>query len=218
MTTRHAHRPTPKAAGFIPTADERRINKAINDVENSTSGEVVAVVTSESDSYLFAPILWAALIALVVAWPLIYLTWMPVQWIYIVQIGIFAALTLLLSLRPLRYALVPKSIKHERAHARAVEQFLVQNLHTTEGRTGVLIFVSVAERFAEILADSAIHKAVPADTWQSIVDEMTAEIQQGRTADGFIRAIETTGKLLAKHFPPGTGPDNILTNHLIVLN
>jgi putative membrane protein len=218
MTTRQAHRPVPKAAGFIPTVDERRINKAINDVENTTSGEVVAVVASESDSYLFAPVLCAALIALIVAWPLIYLTWMPVQWIYVIQIIVFATLSLLLALRPLRYALVPKSMKHERAHARAVEQFLVQNLHTTEGRTGVLIFVSVGERFAEILADSAIHQIVPAETWQRIVDEMTAEIQDGRTADGFIHAIEKTGKLLAKHFPPGSGPDNILTNHLIVLN
>ncbi len=218
MTMRRAERPIPKAADFIPSDDERRVNKAINDAENRTSGEVVAVVASESDSYLFAPVLCAALIALITAWPLIYLTWMPVQWIYLIQILVFAGLALVLSTRPLRYALVPKSMKIERAHARAVEQFLVQNLHTTEGRTGVLIFVSVAERFAEILADSAIHQAVPPETWQRIVDQMTAKISAGQTADGFILAINETGDLLAKHFPPGTGPDNILTNHLIVLN
>jgi len=206
------------STGFIPADDEVRINRAINDVESRTSGEVVAVVASESDSYLFAPILAAALLALLAAWPLIYFTWMSVQWIYVVQIALFVALTVAFSLRPLRYMLVPKSMKHERAHARAVEQFLAQNLHTTEGRTGVLIFVSVAERFAEILADSAIHKAVPPETWQGIVDRMTAEIEDGRTADAFVHAIDSVGDLLARHFPPGSGPDNILTNHLIVIN
>lgn len=206
------------ATGFIPADDEVRINRAINDVENRTSGEVVAVVASESDSYQFAPILAAALLALLAAWPLIYFTWMSVQWIYVVQIALFVTLTIVLSLRPLRYMLVPKSMKHERAHARAVEQFLAQNLHTTEGRTGVLIFVSVAERFAEILADSAIHKAVPAETWQGIVDRMTSEIEEGQTADAFVHAIDAVGDLLARHFPPGSGPDNVLTNHLIVIN
>jgi len=206
------------STGFIPADDEVRINRAINDVESRTSGEVVAVVASESDSYLFAPILAAALLALLAAWPLIYFTWMSVQWIYVVQIALFVALTVAFSLRPLRYMLVPKPIKPARAHARAVEQFLAQNLHTTEGRTGVLIFVSVAERFAEILADSAIHKAVPPETWQGIVDRMTAEIEDGRTADAFVHAIDSVGDLLARHFPPGSGPDNILTNHLIVIN
>ena len=51
---------------------------------------------------------------------------------------------------------MPASIKHLHAHRRAVEQFLVQNLHTTSGRTGVLLFVSVAERYAQIVADKAI--------------------------------------------------------------
>jgi putative membrane protein len=203
--------------GFLGADDAQRISLAIQAAELKTSGEIVAVVARESDSYLWAPILVAALAALAIAAPLIFLTWMNVHWIYLIQIAVFAGLALLLAMRPLRYALVPLGLKRERAHARAVEQFLVQNLHTTAGRTGVLIFVSVAERYAEILADAGVHTKVSSTVWQGIVDQLTAEIAVGRTADGFIHAIDAVGKILTTHFPPGTSEDTALPNHLIVL-
>lgn len=218
MTQRRIVRNAPKAHTFIRTPDDQRISQAIAHAEAKTSGEILAVVASESDSYLYAPFLWAALAALAVVWPLIYFTWMTVQWIAVIQLLVFAGLALILSSRPLRYRLVPRAILTERAHARAVEQFLVQNLHTTAGRTGVLIFVSVAERYAEILADAGIHKKVPEGTWQRIVDELTSQIGAGQTTDGFVSAIEHVGKHLAEHFPPGSAPSNALPNHLIVLN
>jgi putative membrane protein len=206
------------ASSFIPTADEKRISAAIAMAEKSTSGEIVAVVAAQSDSYAYAPFLWAALFALLVPWPFIFFTWWPIQWIYLLQLVVFAALATLLTIGGWRHRLVPRSVKRHHAHGRAVEQFLVQNLHTTQGRTGVLIFVSVAERYAEILADKGIHAKVPAGTWQSIIDDLTHAIGQGNTADGFVKAIEQTGSILAAHFPPGTHDPNALPNHLIVLN
>ena len=116
-----------------------------------------------------------------------------------------------------RLALVPRSVKHARAHRRAVEQFLAQNLHTTVGRTGVLIFVSVGERFAEILADAAIHEKVPEGAWQAIVADLTEHIGKGQPGDGFVRAIAAVGEHLARHFPPDAGRPHALSNHLIVL-
>jgi putative membrane protein len=207
----------PNRGTLLSAAEEERIGEAIKRVERTTSGEIVAVVAAESDSYAWAPILVAALSALAVAGPLIVFTWMDVRWIYFWQVLVFAAAAVLLSLRPIRYLLVPRSVMRERAHARAVEQFLAQNLHTTEGRTGVLIFVSLAERYAEILADAGIHAKVHASGWQTIVDTLTAHLADGRPADGFEEAIERCGALLATHFPPGTRDPNALPNHLIVL-
>jgi putative membrane protein len=203
--------------GLFNEADERRIAEAIHKAEVKTSGEIVAVLAGESGTYLYIPFMWAALVALLVPWPLIYLTWISVQWIYAIQLAVFLVLLLLLMPRRVRLALVPGSVKRERAHRRAVEQFVTQNLHTTEGRTGILIFVSVAERYAEILADKGIHAKVPPGTWQTIVDRLTDEIGKGRAADGFVHAIEAAGQHLAKHFPPGTHDPNELPNHLIVL-
>lgn len=199
-------------------AEERRIADAISAAERSTSGEIVAVIAAESDSYLYAPFLWASLAALLVPWPFIYLTWWPVQWIFLIQLAAFLALVMLLLPRSIRLMLVPKAVKRMRAHRRAVEQFLVQNLHTTSGRTGVLVFVSVAERYAEVLADTGIDAKVPEGTWREIVDELTAKIAAGRAADGFVAAITAAGQHLAQHFPPGSEDPNELPNHLIVLD
>lgn len=198
-------------------ADEAAIGEAIASAEGATSGEIVAVVASDSGSYLYVPILWAALIALLIPWPFIYLTWVPVQWIYLAQLIGFVLITAALSPRRIRLALVPKSMKHDRAHRRAVEQFLTQNLATTKGRTGVLIFVSVAERYAEIIPDTGISSKVPAGEWQSIVDGLTDRIGTGEAAKGFIAAIAAVGQHLARHFPPGSAETNELPNHLIVL-
>lgn len=198
--------------------DAERISAAITAAERKTSGEIVAVVAASSDSYHYVPFLWAALAALLVPWPLIHFTWMAVQWIYLIQLVVFLVLLALLWPKYIRTALVPRSVRNAHAHRRATEQFLVQNLHTTAGRTGVLIFVSVAERHAEILADKGIDGRVPSGTWQTIVDRLTTEIAGGRAADGFVHAIAEAGHHLAQHFPPGTVDPNELPNHLIVLD
>ena len=199
-------------------ADEKRIADAITAVEHKTSGEIVAVVARDCDSYSYVPLMWAALLALLVPWVLIFFTWWPVTWVFLAQLLVFFLLWLVLHFAPVRYALVPVPLKRAHAHRRAVEQFLVQNLHTTQGRTGVLIFVSVAERYAEVLADVGIYQKVPKEAWQGIVDELTDHIGDARPAEGFIKAIEATGALLAKHFPPGSHDPNQLPNHLIVLS
>lgn len=197
--------------------DEKRISEAITLAESKTAGEIVAVVAPEAESYLYAPFLAASLVALLVPWPFIYLTWHSVQWIYLVQLLVFAGVVALFMAPGRRLWLVPRSVTRMHAHRRAVEQFMVQNLRTTEGRTGVLIFVSLAERYAEIVAERQINHAVPEGTWQGIVDRMTAELSAGTPTEAFVHAIEACGEHLAKHFPPGSSNKNELPNHLIVL-
>jgi len=199
-------------------AEEQRISEAIASAERNTSGEIVAVVTAASESYFYVPFMWAAMFALLVPWPMIYMTWWPMHVVYFIQLATFLILVLLLMPRGVRVGLVPRSIKRAHAHRRAVEQFLSQSLHTTASRTGVLIFVSVAERYAEVLADSGINAKVPPGTWQAIVDRLTGELADGRAADGFVHAIEQSGALLAQHFPPGSNDPNELPDHLIVLD
>ena len=203
---------------LFSSTDEQKIAAAITDAEATTSGEIVAVVARESSAYLYAPFLWAALAALLVPWPLIVFTWWPVMWIYGLQLVVFLALLSLLLIRPLRYALVPKAIKDRTAHRRAVEQFLAQDLHTTKSRTGALIFVSIAERYAEIIADTEINDKVPDAEWQAIVQNLTEEIGKGRPTQGFVETIKRVGKHLAAAFPPGTGDPNEFPDHLIILD
>ncbi len=202
---------------LITQEDQQRVSAAITAAETRTSGEIVAVITPESDSYLSVPFLIAAAVALFVPWPLIYFTWVPVQWIYALQLAVFLALALALLPRPIRFRLVPRSMLRNRAHRRAVEQFLTQNLNTAVGRTGVLIFVSVAERYAEIIADAGLREKVEQSAWQQIVDGMTAEIGSGHAGEALINAVNRVGSLMAKHFPAGAADIRRLPDHLIVL-
>jgi putative membrane protein len=194
------------------------IAEAISRAESKTSGEIVVVVASASSRYFAIGVMWAALAALTVPLPLIWLTKWPVEHIYLIQLAIFAAGLALLQWEPLRLALVPRSVKHARAHERAVEQFLVQNLHTTRGRTGVLIYVSFAERFAEMIADDGIYKKVPHTVWGEVVRDLTHHLGRGAREHGLIAAIAACGKILAAHFPPGRHDTDELPNHLIVLD
>lgn len=197
--------------------DERRISEAIANAERQTSGEIVVVVAAQSDGYHYVPPLVAGIVSLLVPWVLIYFTQLDLVSIYLIQLVVFAVVTAALMPASIRIALVPPSIKRLHAHRRAVEQFLVQNLHTTAGHTGVLIFVSVAERHAEILADTAIDSRVPAGTWKAIIDDLTAAIGKGQPADGLVAAIAAVGQHLERHFPPDARDRNELPDHLIVL-
>src|SRR5262249_14906677 len=107
--------------------------------ERQTSGEIVVIVTSASARYFAIGLMWAAFIALSVPLPLILFTNWPVEQIYAAQLAVFALGLALILWDPLRFALVPKSVRRAQAHKRAVEEFLAQNLHTTKGRTGLLI-------------------------------------------------------------------------------
>jgi putative membrane protein len=202
---------------FISDRDADRISAAITDAERKASGEIVAVVAEQSSRYQHVPLMWAALLALVVPWPLIHFTWMKVQWIYLIQLLVFLVLLVLAWHPRVRMALVPKSTRNANVHRRAAEQFLAQNLYTTAGRTGVLLFVSIAEQRIEIIADSGIDARVAKGTWQKIVDNFTAEIGTRRQVEGFVQAIERIGTHLAERFPRGLLNPNELPDHLIVL-
>ena len=117
----------------------------------------------------------------------------------------FLVLALVLSLPAVRPRVVPARVRHGRAQALAVQQFLAHGLHTTEARTGVLIFVSLAERHAEIVADAGIAAKVEQAVWDGILGALLAEIREGRLAEGLVAAVDGVGEVLARHFPPRAG-------------
>ena len=205
--------------------DKEKIASAIGAAESSTSGEIVVVVARESDDYRFIALLWAALIALTLPLVLIYLPQLTgwrlafsgPEMLYLIQLVWFAVLAFLFQLPALGYGLVPRSLKARRVRRAAIEQFIVQDLHTTKKRTGVLIFVSMAERQAEIVADDGIAQMVDNSVWQQALDELTCEIDKGHPANGFIKAISRCGEIMAAHFPPGAHDPNEHPNHLIEL-
>jgi putative membrane protein len=200
---------------MISQADKTRIVEAICAAEAKTSGEIFCVVAHQSSDYRLVPLAWAAALALLVPAPLIYLTLWPASVIYLVQLIVFIAASLALSLPAIRFHIVPRRTQHERAHTEALRQFFAQGLHQTENRTGVLIFASLAERYAEIVADAGINAKVTPQVWDQAIAALIAGMKQGRAGDGFVAAIAQCGAVLAAHFPPGALNRDELPNRLV---
>ena len=188
---------------MISQSDKTRVADAIRAAEARTAGEIFCVIAKHSSDYRLVPIAWAAALALLVPLPLVALTRWPAAVIYLSQLIVFVVTALALSHPKLRFHVVPRRAKHERAHSEAMRQFFAQGLDKTTQRTGVLIFASTAERYAEIIADAGINEKVTPQVWNAAVGELTAAIKAGRPADGFVAAIERCGAVLAAHFPPG---------------
>jgi len=96
-----------------------------------------------------------------------------------------------------------------------MKQFLSRNIHLTSARTGVMLFVSLAERYAEVVADAGINNRVPQETWDGVVAGLIAHARRGAVADGFVEAITTVGALLAEHFPVTASDANELDDHVV---
>jgi len=202
---------------MITAADKARVVAAIQEVEKKTSGEIFCVIMQQAGNYRMVPFAWAALIALAIPAALIYFTQWPASVIYLLQLVAFAGFSVALSQPNIRFWVVPRRLQHDRAHAEAMRQFRAQGLERTENRTGVLIFASVAERYAEIVADAGINQKVSPDVWQNVIDALVIAVRHGRPGDGFVAAIEQCGTVLAQQFPPGAINRDELPNKLVEL-
>ena len=185
----------------ISTEDRERISNAIRAAEAKTSGEIVCVLAETSASASALPVFLAAVGALALPWALMTLTAMPVYRILSLQIAAFIILMGILYWTPVRVALMPRRARRVVAHRVAMEQFEIRGLARKHDRTGILIFVSLAERYARIIADEGISARVPRSQWQAAVDVLIVHMREGRTAEGFVEAIDLCGDQLAQHFP-----------------
>jgi len=196
--------------------DHAAIANAIRAAEQHTNGQIVCVLAHASSEYAHVPILWASALALLAPWPLIHFTEWSVQRIFLLQIVTFIVTALVFSWMPLRLTLVPRMVRRARAHRAALEQFVVRGISHTKNRTGVLIFVSLAERYARIIADEGIAQKVQSSEWQAAIDALTGHMSAGRIAQGFTAAVERCGTVLATHAPPDGSP-NELPDRLYVI-
>jgi putative membrane protein len=200
---------------FTPE-DYASVSAAIHKAEQRTCGQIVCVLAHSSSAYSYIPILWASVVALVTPWPLIYFTPWSVQRIFLLQLLVFIVVGFVLTWMPLRLALVPAAVRRARAHRAALEQFVLRGITRTKNRTGILIFVSLAEHYSRIVADEGIAAKVHGSQWQSAVDALTAHMRDGHLVEAFTAAIERCGAVLAEHAPPDGSP-NELPDRLYVM-
>ncbi|MBU3059648.1 TPM domain-containing protein [Pseudomonas indica] len=202
---------------LLSEAELQRVADAITEVERHTDAELVTVLATRADDYAYIPLLWASLVALLLPGAANFFGgWLNSAQLLLVQWLTFALLALLGRIPFLTSRLIPRAVRHWRAANLARRQFLEHNLHHTEAGTGMLIFVSEAERYVEIIVDRGISSRIDDGAWQALVDVFTAEVRRGRTLEGFLGCIRGCGELLQQHVP-ATHERNELPNRLIVL-
>ena len=220
---------------MMDDAGRQLVADAVREAESQTSGEIVTVLAETSDGYTDVALLWAAGAAFTAMsvfaafpepflniWDRVFAGWGH-EWTtgelasMVIALGLakFLGVWLVQQWQPLKWLLVPGPVKAARVRAQAVRQFKVGAQRRTTGHTGVLIYLSMREHRAEIVADESIAAQVPAEVWGEAMGDMLSEIRRGRVAEGLAVGIRDVGFILAQHFPRGADDANELPDRLI---
>ncbi|WP_395332336.1 hypothetical protein WBP06_04650 [Novosphingobium sp. BL-8H] len=220
---------------YLSPEDHARISAAVGEAEMHSSGEIVTVLADRSDGYTDVALAWSAVVAflalaaLTIA-PGFYMglydhmlaewghEWTP-RMIIGLAAGVvaikFGAMLALQLWQPLKFWLVPGPVKTMRVHAHALRAFRIGAEQRTVGRTGVLIYLSMREHRAEIVADKAIAAKVDPEVWGHVMSAMLAHVGEDRVADGMVVAVGKVGAILSEHFPRADDDINELPDRLI---
>lgn len=227
----------PRKVNHVSSADHDLVTAAVAAAEAQTSGEIVTVVAAQSNDYDDVALVWASVIAfiamsVIALFPEFYrglydrLTggWghelTANQWLgTVIAVGAikWIGMWLILLWRPLRLWLTPRAILAGRVRARAIDLFKVGTEAKTLGRTGVLLYVSLKEHRADIVADQAIAAQVSPEVWGDAMAALIDHVRAGRPGEGMAEAVRQMGVVLAEHFPRGSENPNELPDRLIEL-
>ena len=221
----------------VSAADHDLVTAAVAAAEEQTSGEIVTVIAAQSNDYDDVALVWASVIAflamsIIALFPEFYRTFYDRltggwgheltanQWLgTVIAVGVikWIGMWLILLWRPLRIWLTPRAILAARVRARAIDLFKVGTEAKTLGRTGVLLYVSLREHRADIVADEAIAAKVAPEVWGDAMAALIDLVRKGKPGEGMAEAVRQMGVVLAAHFPRGSENPNELPDRLIEL-
>lgn len=204
----------------------RRIGAAIRTAETRTDGEIMVIAARASDAYHDVALHWA-IVAMLLAFAMIatfpdFYTGLIGGWqaewtarglmtlALVVGVVKFLAVRLILAWQPLRILLTPRATRARRVRRRAIEMFRAGIEKRTASRTGVLLYISLGEHRAEIIADAAVHGRVPEARWGEAMAALVDGLRDNRATDGVVEAVTRIGDVLAEALPhSGRDPDEL---------
>ena len=221
----------------LSEADHDLVTKAVSAAEAHTDGEIVTMVARRSDSYHDVGLHWAVgvtflALAVYASFPDFYRDlilrlmggWEHelserafLYWLFCALVIKFLATRYLLAIMPLRMVLTPAATKARRVRRRAILLFRTAAEARTRARTGVLIYLSLDEHRAEIVADAAINAKGAPELWGEAMAALIDEVRAGRPAQGMVEAVNRVGVILSQHFPRSSDDSNELPDRLIEL-
>jgi putative membrane protein len=205
------------AETFFTAEEQERIRESVLAAEQKTSGEIVPMVVNSSAAY--AEVEMAGLAAGLVIGTLAAFIWHdPFASIQLQLLWPAAGAALgyiVCSIPTVKRRLISKDRIESAVDLRSLAAFAAHGLHHTRGHTGILILISLLEHRVEVLADRGINEKVSPGTWDEIVQIVTTGLKSGSACNGFCKAIERCGEILAQNFPRQRDDRDELANKLI---
>lgn len=198
--------------------EKNEISKEIESLEEQSSAELVAVITKQSSSYRFETILVSILFTILISILILIIENISPIKMFQWQIMSFVLVYFILyKFETILFKLLPKTYKYEKTSTYANKQFSNLGLQTTKTKQAIMFFVSIDEKYVEIITDSAIKEKIDNSYWQDIVNEFIKDVKKDKLANGYLKAIKSCNKILIKEFPIKDDDENELSNEVIEL-
>lgn len=223
-----------KASELFDDTQRKRIDAAITDAESKTAAEIVAVVATESGRYDRAEDSFGFWLAVVLGGAAHVTT--PISradqgsWhgfshaghallVLVVMAVAYLAGAWLAARRPgLRRWFTPEKQMHDETEARARQAFFDQRVYRTKAGSGLLIYVSLYERRAVVLADDRCADRLTQDLLNAIRDAVVEGMKKNDPTDGLCRAIQIAGAQLGALVPRPLNDKNEISNSLVLID
>lgn len=203
---------------YLDEQEKALISSEIEELEKKSSAELVAVVTQRSGKYKFASIGLNIFIVSIVSFILVFFTKVTTLELFQVQVLLFLSLYFLFyKFDMLVLKLLPKVYKHSLANEYAQEQFYNLGLNRTKTNQAIMFFVSLDEKYVEIIADEVIASKIDNNYWQEIIDEFIVDVKRNHLSNGYLKAIQSCSDILISNFPIQVDDENELANDVIEL-
>ena len=214
------------ASKFLTEQDKHAVQTCVAEVEKNTSGEIVPMVVSSSYHYPMSNMIGGLIISLLIAIGVTLAYSIRKSWggVTAMDIWLFPAVfavafllfhELVKRIPGLKRIFITKAEIAEEVEEAALTAFYRNGLDNTRDRTGILIFISVFERQAYVLADEGINAKVDKAVWQEVINLVVNGIKQHKQAEGICKAVKRCGELIREHFPIKADDTNELGNLII---
>ncbi len=209
---------------YLNEAEIADIEKQIEKIELKTQAEIVPVIVRSSSAYAQAQVTLILLFSMLflVLWEILvpHLYWDYLYRAVGLLLGglfiIFWGAAFLVRDGRVRRLLTLRAEELEQCWKRARIEFYENRLDRTEDSMGVLIYISLLEHVVIVLADKKIAEKLPADTWQSAVDEVVSGLKNKKMAMGIQKGLDACSHLLIEKFPATVNNINELSNKVVI--
>ncbi|PLY07143.1 MAG: hypothetical protein C0625_05880 [Arcobacter sp.] len=202
---------------YLNDNEKNLISKEIEELEKKSSSELVAVVTKQCSSYKFETVVLSLFITIIISIFALLFEISAGKFFQVQVLSFFIFYFVFDKFKKTLLSFLPKSFKYTKASAYAHKQFSNLGFQTTKTKQAIMFFVSLDEKYVEIITDSVIKEKIDDSYWQTIVDEFIIDVKNNNLSEGYLKAIKSCNEILIKNFPIQENDENELPNEVVEL-